>query len=407
MNQNLLPTIGVVVPALAAGGGVPAVASFLCRSIESSGRFQLRVFSLATSSRDRDSVLMRSPRTWLRAPGSSSGTWEGRKFTHFGASLAELEFMRYQPRPALTAALRQCDLIQVVAGQPAHALVAQHSGRPVALQVATLAKAERGGAQRAGNPALRLWRRGMTRLATRFDAEGLRSVNAVLVENRWMREHVERAVHNHRTSVSMAYPGVDCTFYTPLPDRNGPVRDEPYILYVGRLQDPRKNLGLLVRAYVRLCALTRKPPRLVLAGHGQLPAAVRADLAFLSDPGLVSVVSAPDAEALRALYRHAACFALSSHEEGFGMVLVEAMACGVPVIATRCGGPEEIITDGIDGRLVGCGAREAMALAMLEVCADFERNLRMGEAARATVLRRFSSQSAFEPFLDVYQRLLG
>ena len=52
------------------------------------------------------------------------------------------------------------------------------------------------------------------------------------------------------------------------------------------------------------------------------------------------------------MYQRAAVFALPSDDEGLGIVILEAMACGVPVVATRCGGPEDIITDGTDGFLV-------------------------------------------------------
>lgn len=406
------PTIGVVVPALAAGGGVPAVASFLCRGIEESRAFELRVFSLATSSRDRDSQLMSSPRTWQRAPSSSKGSWEGRDFTHFGAPLAELEFMRFQPRPTLTAALRKCDLIQVVAGSPAHALVAAHCLRPVVLQVATLVAAERAGAAREGSAALRLWRRGMTHITAHFDDEGLRAADAVLVENSRMRKHAEHAVAGGRTTVSMAYPGVDCDFFVPSPLRAAQLRKDPCILFVGRLSDPRKNLGLLARAYRNLCRSQPGSPPLVLAGLGDLLPAASAEFEKLADPSRVCVINGPSQRELLELYQRASCVVLSSHEEGFGMVLIEAMACGVPVVATRCGGPEEIVTEGIDGYLVALGDNESdvenlLAQRLHELCADPVRNLRMGEAARATCLQRFSNQAAFRPFLSTYQRLLS
>ena len=73
------PVIGVVAPALAGGGGVPAVAHFLCEQIAQAGRFGLQLFSLATSARDELSLKLLAPSTWFRYPQTAVGQWEGRK----------------------------------------------------------------------------------------------------------------------------------------------------------------------------------------------------------------------------------------------------------------------------------------------------------------------------------------
>jgi len=126
-----------VVPALAAGGGVPAVADFLCGQIERTGRFRLRVFSLATSSRDDCSLRLLVPRTWRHGSRATTGVWNGREYTHFGANGAEFEFRRIRSTPLLRRALAQCDLIQVVAGSPALAMAVMGCNKPIVLQAAT------------------------------------------------------------------------------------------------------------------------------------------------------------------------------------------------------------------------------------------------------------------------------
>src|SRR5207253_1142929 len=97
---------------------------------------------------------------------------------------------------------------------------------------------------------------------------------------------------------------------------------------------------------------------------------------------------------LVALYQSARMFALTSDEEGFGMVLVEAMACGIPVVATRCGGPDGIIRDGHDGYLVNVGDVAELSDRLKGLLSDQQRNRRMGQSARATALKRFDRRVA-------------
>lgn len=82
------------------------------------------------------------------------------------------------------------------------------------------------------------------------------------------------------------------------------------------------------------------------------------------------------------------CQAPTSDAESFGLTLVEAMRCGLPVVSTDCPlGPAEIIRDGVDGRLVPVGDRQALAAALLGLVDDEEARRRMGEAARQAAQR--------------------
>jgi D-inositol-3-phosphate glycosyltransferase len=394
-----------VVPALAGGGGVPAVADFLCTQIERTGRFRLKVFSLATSSRDDCSLRLLAPRTW-RGSRAATGEWNGREFTHFGANGAEFEFRRIRSTRLLRRALAQCDLIQVVAGSPALAMAVMGCNKPVVLQAATRIVMERRRALREGGAAMRGWRRLMTAIMDRYDDRALRMVDAVMVENRWMLEYARRIVRGGQTNVVLAPPGIDCEALSPSATREARVRDNPYILFVGRLADPRKNLPLLCRTYALLCAESQRPPELVLAGQGDLPEAAKSALSSVGSAGRVRLAGAPSRTDLIRLYQDAACLALPSDEEGFGMVVVEAMACGVPVVATRCGGPEEIISEGQDGFLVALDDAREFAHRLRALCADWDLNARLGAAARRTVESRYAAQMAFRPFLRAYDRLL-
>jgi len=98
-------------------------------------------------------------------------------------------------------------------------------------------------------------------------------------------------------------------------------------------------------------------------------------------------------------------FALCSDHEGFGLVILEAMAASKPVVATRCGGPEEIIVDGVTGFLVDKGDVNALAGAMTKILQNSSLAVRMGRAGRERVAQEFSADVFGERFYSLYQTL--
>jgi glycosyltransferase involved in cell wall biosynthesis len=106
------------------------------------------------------------------------------------------------------------------------------------------------------------------------------------------------------------------------------------------------------------------------------------------------------------LYRHASLYVVSSDEEGLGLTILEAMACGRPVVSTRCGGPATTVVDGDTGRLVPVGNASALAEAMRSVLSDPDAADRMGARGRERVEQHFSAAATGQRFLDVYDQLL-
>jgi glycosyltransferase involved in cell wall biosynthesis len=106
------------------------------------------------------------------------------------------------------------------------------------------------------------------------------------------------------------------------------------------------------------------------------------------------------------LYQGARLFVLSSNEEGLGLVLLEAMASAVPIVATRCGGPEVVVLDGETGFLVPINDPHLLAEKMFVLLQDAEFSRRMGQKGRRRVVKKYSEEAAGQAFLDVYDSLV-
>ncbi len=140
----------------------------------------------------------------------------------------------------------------------------------------------------------------------------------------------------------------------------------PVVLGVGRLT-AQKDFDSLLRAFAKL--RQKRQARLMILGEGELRSKFEALIEAL---GLSADVALPGFQSNPLAYmRRASLFVLSSRFEGFGNVLVEAMACGTPVVSTDCpSGPAEILEDGKWGRLVPVGDVGALADAMLATLVD-------------------------------------
>lgn len=378
-------------------GGLPTMVFFLYRTLLESGRYEPDIISLATSASDTTSLQLRSPKTWLRQPQIEDLAWHDIVFKHVGVWGSELEFQRYRPRRMLTELLQDYDLLQFVVGSPPWVCVAEGIDRPVFLWTATTTRADRASQMRNGSAFRRTWSSAMVPLTERFEHRGLKAANSVFALSEYTRAAVQPLVG--AAKVVLAPCGVDTELFRPSANAIG-----KYILCVARLSDPRKNVRLLLDAYSQLKTKLDAVPDLYLIGDPPSEES-RLHLQRLGIADRVHLLGPKLGEELADLYRNALFFVLSSNEEGLGIVILEAMASGLPVVSTSCGGPATAILEGVTGRLTPIDDAGALADAMEALLRDPALCARMGIEGRRIAVERFSITAAGKVFLDQYDKM--
>lgn len=177
------------------------------------------------------------------------------------------------------------------------------------------------------------------------------------------------------------------------------------VIAVGRL-DYQKGFDRLISAW----ELVKRNPAsagwcLDIFGQGEWREMLDA---MIAEKGLrdSAKINVPVAD-IECEYARSSVIAMTSNYEGFGMVLAEAMSCGVPAVSFDCKcGPSDIISDGADGFLVRNGDIRAFADALLRLMADDDLRRRMGEAATA-VTARYSEDRVMGQWLALFSHLLS
>ncbi len=223
-------------------------------------------------------------------------------------------------------------------------------------------------------------------------------------------ERLVRALGFPLPPVVVIPPGYAPPALEPLPPGSFAARfglPGPFVLFVGRLAS-NKGLLRLVEAFAPL-ARSDATSTLVLVGEdGGMGAAVDRTVHDLGLDGRVRRLGhLVDEAALAAAYREARVAVLPSDYEAFGLVLLEALAQGTPVIASRVGGIPEIVEDGRSGLLVPPGDVGALAAALARLWADPQLGRRLGEHGRDQVVPRFTWEALADRVDALYRELVG
>jgi colanic acid/amylovoran biosynthesis glycosyltransferase len=201
----------------------------------------------------------------------------------------------------------------------------------------------------------------------------------------------------HWSKLHVVRTGVDCELFTP----NGHSARPGRVLTVARLVRG-KGLDVLLDA---LHLLDRRglAAELVIAGEGPDRARLEQRVGELGLEDRVRLTGAVAEDRIRELYAEAQVVCLPSFSEGVPVVLMEAMAMGVPVVATRITGVPELVDEGRSGLLVPPGRPDALADSLARVLsADLEQRRTMGAAGRSRVCHEFSADRGAERLLALF-----
>jgi sugar transferase (PEP-CTERM/EpsH1 system associated) len=205
--------------------------------------------------------------------------------------------------------------------------------------------------------------------------------------------------------------GVDTERFSPGENasvlaESGCLRPDCFVIgTVGRIQDVKNHDGL-VDAFILLREMfpsNRDQLRLAIIGDGPLMPAIKEKIARA---GIVDAVWLPGSRAdIAEILRTFSVFALSSHAEGTPVAVLEAMATGIPVVATRVGGVPEVVIDNVTGTLVPPADPTALATALATYFLQPELKVRHGAAGRDNVERLNSLKAMLASYAELYTGL--
>tara|TARA_B100000131_G_C18124859_1_gene614334 strand:- start:1380 stop:2606 length:1227 start_codon:yes stop_codon:yes gene_type:complete len=172
------------------------------------------------------------------------------------------------------------------------------------------------------------------------------------------------------------------------------------VLAVGRLA-ARKGHGMLLRSFKRASDTT--DVHLVIIGRGSLKRRLTKMASSLGIGDKVSIESEMDFEGIAEMYRSADVVAYPSYYEGQGLIPLEAMASGTPVVTVDHGPLPEMVDESV-GALFEMGSEEALAQAIVNECSSREILLKKGSEGRNRVMEKFTLLGNAESFLEIYDR---
>lgn len=232
-----------------------------------------------------------------------------------------------------------------------------------------------------------------------LEREGLRKADVAFFVSAAARDRA--GARGYETARPRVVPnGVDASTFSPASEAT--TTGSPTVVFAGRMDD-QKGVDILLRAAARLPLGTR----VRLAGGGWKEAEYTRLARELGVGDRVEFLGQVLRTELPAILRSASVVVVPSRYENLPLAVLEGMACGVAVVASRVGGVSEMLEDGVEGLLVPADDAEALAKALTFVLADPARAAGMGEAGRRRVMADFTWDSVAARVEAAYAELLG
>jgi glycosyltransferase involved in cell wall biosynthesis len=197
--------------------------------------------------------------------------------------------------------------------------------------------------------------------------------------------------------------GVDEARFVPLAD-NGTRKPGDYVLHVGRMEYG-KGLFDLVRCAKYVCE-ERPHVSFVLVGNGPLLPSIRREAERIGMKSRIVFAGYLTGHRLIESYQNACVCVSPSYYEGLPTFILEAMACGIPVVATNIRAHADVISNGVNGFLVPVRSPHDMAKMICMLLDEADSRKTVGKAARQTVEENYTWDKVSEKVVDCYERLL-
>lgn len=377
------------------GGGVRSVMEFAYETVANAGLDPYLVYNALQWS---DCLTLRDlVRSDWRIPVTEE--WhDGMEGIQIGRGFPELLVTNYLVnRNEWQAALDSADATLVLGGHCLAGIPAARKGDRYAVWMGTTIEDEREVQIRYFGLGRRL-RYEVARPILRHQ-ERLVLLNAeqVLVQSTYTkRQVVQRHGLDPDEVEVLPYP-VDTEKFSP----GKPETDPHEIVFVGRINDPRKNIELLLKSFARVVE-TIPEAHLTLVGGEPDDWCV----GLMEKLGIRENVAIPgEVKSVVPYLRRAAMFAFPSRQEGFGISALEAMACGTPVVSTRCGGPEDFVKNGKTGYLVDEGNVLEFSKRMIDILQDPAQCSRFSEESRRLTRRKYDVDLITQQFVEQLRQL--
>lgn len=311
-----------------------------------------------------------------------------------GAWLPELEFTHYLASSHWRQIMDSCEAFVMVSGNILAATPFWQTNRPYLAWVATDWEGDRKDRVKHFSwPRKWLDKAINGPVIRRLEKTLLKSGNVLALSEYTARTLVE-ITGSHLLPEVLPMP-VGSELFSMRPEATVPRR----IGFTGRFDDPRKNIGLLLAAMAELKQTGESVTALLIAGQPTAEILQQVSQLGLSEqtvflPRLSRLELATQLQTFDV-------FVLPSHQEGLCISALEAMSCGIPVVSTRCGGPEEFVITGQTGILVHADPHE-MAHAIQSIVNDRALRARLSAGARRMIESRYTLQHAERIFMNAF-----